>query len=331
MSSDALVQLALAATGYNQKELSLKLGVSPTQVSKWKKGEYISFDMEAQLRKLAMIGDMDPDFVMSTGSIEAATKWQRLITFLAEDAYESAETGYCTAPLRDELGTLAWKTVCILENMGAKLPPTFPSDIDLDFDAAREDEATDEAVFTALEANSYSSTIRAIFSALNDVYGFYAAYLSEIFDREELGLMETPAENIEPGLVDLAATKVHVDMSFAPHFGRFRAKVREDYEKWIGLVKDKAFQAGVPLRAELMNLVYDSSDALSHEAEAESLGFNTGRIHPDIYMNELLVGMRVIHQVLPAILKKLGIDKEFKLDPSELSLGDFSHSEEDKT
>ena len=85
-------------------------------------------------------------------------------------------------------------------------------------------------------------------------------------------------------------------------FGAFCAKTRADYEEWIGLVKDKAFQAGVPLRAELMSLVYDFGDELSHEAEAESMGFNAGRIHPDIYMNELLVGMRVIHQVLPTIL-----------------------------
>jgi hypothetical protein len=40
-------------------------------------------------------------------------------------------------------------------------------------------------------------------------------------------------------------------------------------------------------------------------------------------MNELLVGMRVIHQVLPAIMKKLGIDEEFKLDTSELRTGDY--------
>ncbi len=43
------------------------------------------------------------------------------------------------------------------------------------------------------------------------------------------------------------------------------------------------------------------------------------RLHPDIYMNELLQGMRIIHQVLPAIMKKLGIDeKDFTLDRSEL-------------
>jgi hypothetical protein len=37
-------------------------------------------------------------------------------------------------------------------------------------------------------------------------------------------------------------------------------------------------------------------------------------------MNELLIGMRVIHQVLPAIMKKLGIEDEFKLDESDLAI-----------
>jgi len=34
-------------------------------------------------------------------------------------------------------------------------------------------------------------------------------------------------------------------------------------------------------------------------------------------MNALLSGMRAIHQVLPAIMRKLGIDKDFELDESE--------------
>jgi hypothetical protein len=65
-------------------------------------------------------------------------------------------------------------------------------------------------------------------------------------------------------------------------------------------------------------MAHGSSDELGHTAEAESLGFNSSRIHPDIYMNELLVGMRVIHQVLPVIMEKLGIKAEFQLDESEL-------------
>jgi hypothetical protein len=84
-------------------------------------------------------------------------------------------------------------------------------------------------------------------------------------------------------------------------------------------MKEKAFRAGVPIRAELLNMVYQSDGALGHEAERESLGFNSSRLHPDIYMDELLRGMRVIHQVLPAIMKKLGMD-EFELDESDLHI-----------
>jgi len=70
-----------------------------------------------------------------------------------------------------------------------------------------------------------------------------------------------------------------------------------------------------------MDLVFDSHDELGRAAEAHSLGFDQNRLHPDIYMNELLTGMRVIHQVLPALIKKLGIEDEFELDTSELRLG----------
>ncbi|WP_202115334.1 hypothetical protein [Gilliamella sp. Pas-s25] len=54
------------------------------------------------------------------------------------------------------------------------------------------------------------------------------------------------------------------------------------------------------------------------KAEKESLGYNSSRLHPDIYMDELLVGMRTINQVLAHIMKKLDIYDEFKLDTSEL-------------
>jgi hypothetical protein len=66
-------------------------------------------------------------------------------------------------------------------------------------------------------------------------------------------------------------------------------------------------------------MVYESDEALGQEAERESLGFNSSRLHPDIYMDELLRDMRVIHQVLPAIIKRLGIE-DFKLDESELRI-----------
>ena len=118
--------------------------------------------------------------------------------------------------------------------------------------------------------------------------------------------------------MDLAASKIAVDPSLAPNFEKHAYSTRRDFAEWLDIVRDKAVRAGVPLRAELLGMVHSPHDELRHEAERESLGLNRARLHPDVYMNELLCGMRAIHQVLPVIMNKLGIaEEDFNLDTSE--------------
>ena len=316
MSSESLVELALNALSCSQKELAVRLGVSPTQISKWKKGEHMSPEMEKRIRAITKIGDKHPSFVLWAGSLKDARKWEKLIHFLAEAALESEETGYDTYPLQDEMGLLCWHTFDTLREMGVVIPSTFPEELDVDYEADVED---DQSLWSKLEKNPYFSVIWKIYVSLNDVYGFYAAYVSDLIDDEALDLLGTGAENIEPCLMDLAASKIDVEPSFATKFDKFKRRVTKEYEEWLTIVKDKAFRARVPLRAELLSMVRDTHGELGHEAEAESLGFNSSRLHPDIYMNELLCGMRAIHQVLPEIMKKLGINK-FKLDTSQFHI-----------
>jgi hypothetical protein len=181
-----------------------------------------------------------------------------------------------------------------------------------------------------IDEKPYSSLVYKIYKSLTDVYGFYIAYVEELIsDNDEL--INTDADNIEPCLIELAASKVEdIDEKFAPKFGEFRYRVRKQYTEWLTLVKDKSFRAGAPLRAELMDMINDDHDSLGQTAEAEALGFNAARPHPDIYMNELLQGMRIIHRVLPAIMKKLGMDEEdFTLDRSELDIGESSSIDDD--
>ena len=317
MDSEALVQLALEALSCSQKELAERLGVSPTQISKWKKGEHMSKEMADKLRSLAQIGSLDPQFVLMAGSIDAASKWDKLIHLLADYAEDSAETGYNTTPLRDEEGLLNWLTFHTLRQMGVELPKTFPAELDVDFEA----EADNDDLWEAIEKNPHASLIYSIYKSLNDVYGFYAAYVSNLVFDNDLDVYEEAGADIDSCLLELAAAKLDESPTIASNFASFQWQTLKNYEKWLNIVKEKAFRAGVPLRAELLNMVYDSHDEIGHEAEAEALGFNKTRLHPDIYMNELLTGMRAIHQVLPAILKKLGIEDEFKLDESELHLG----------
>ncbi|WP_066457744.1 helix-turn-helix domain-containing protein [Castellaniella caeni] len=318
MQSSSLVELALSAQGCTQKELALKLRVSPAQISKWKKGEYISSEMSDRLSELADLDDLDPDVVLLAGSKEDAKKWVQLIRYLADLSECSAETGYDTAPLVEDLEDdncfLFWNTFHVLQEMGVNIPRPFPKELEA---CIADDDDESEAIWD----NEIASLIHDMFKSLTNVYGFYAAFVSDLVLDDELDLVDTPAWDLDSALLSLAASKLELNEREVPGFSRFKNKVESEVAEMITYLKERAFRAGVPLRAELMDLVFDSHDELGRAAEAHSFGFNQSRLHPDIYMNELLTGMRVIHQVLPAILKKLGIEDEFELDTSELRLG----------
>jgi len=320
MHEGPLIELALKTLSCNQKQLAVQLGVSGTQISKWKNGEHMSFEVEQKLRRMTNIGDKEPAMVLWAGSCEEVEKWENLVRFLANAANEAEETGYDTHPLEDDLGLLCWQTLTVLMEIGVDLPRQVPREIDFDYEIINnentDDEESEELFITLIEENPYSKLIYKLYLILNDVYGFYAAYIDDLIGDDDLDLMSTEACNIEPCLMDLAACKLKDDVKLMPNLANFRYRVLGDFEKWINIVKDKAFRAGVPLRAELMKLVTRSHDELGHEAEAQSLGFNSIRIHPDIYMNEILYRLRIIDQVIPVILKKLEID--FKIDGTKI-------------
>lgn len=316
MSSAALVQLALNKLACNQKELAAHIGVSTAQISKWKKDEHISVEMEKKFLAIIEIGERIPEFVLWAGSLESAIKWERLIQHLADVAVSGEETGYDTDLLIDEFELLCWKTVHTLSEMGVAVPETFPAELDIDYDEA-------ENSWELIDKNPTTKIIRMLFETLVDVYGFYKAYVINLIFDSELDYSETNA-NIDSCLFSLAATKLKAaDVNgLTKTFASFRHRVVSDYRVWLNELKGQAFRAGIPLEAELLDLIYKDNDELRDMAEEKSMDhlFASSPIHPDIYMNELLQGMRVIHQVLPVIMKKLGIEQEFKLNESGLKL-----------
>ena len=319
MASANLLKLVLQQTGYSQKQLSAEIKVSTAQISKWKSGEHMSLEMECRLKAIAEIGDRDPDVVYWTGGIDQADKWKKLVAHLTAVAIANAECSYESYPLHDESSTLLWNVFDAMIEAGATIPQEFPAEIDFDYEVDYEE---NEELFKMLyETNEYSSLIYKGLTSLAKLYDFYAAYIQEIMFEDSLDLYSTDACNIEHCLFSLALVKIGAESNILSNYSEFKYKTLKDYKGWIEIVKNEVIKNRIPLKAELMALVSEDPDYLVHDAEAEALGFNSHRLHPDIYMDEILKSLRVIHQVLPAICKKLGItDEELNIDESTLHL-----------
>lgn len=327
MKSSALLNVVLNELNCTQAYIADKLKVSRAQVSKWKAGESMSDEMHIKLCELASLPhDCDPELILLVGGVEQSVKWIKLIEYLATLAKEGAETGYRTEPLEMPLGAdfLACSVLDALSNAGATIPSIFPEELDFDYERLTDIDSDEwELKHQALERNPWSIIIEECFYALNDLYGFYAAFIhDEVYDLLDLDLATTPSsiENIPWGLIDLALAKVTPNYELCPKFDAFAFRTTANYTEWLEELKLLCFQNNIPLKAEVMHLVHKEHGAVGAEAESESLGFNSSKIHPDIYMDELLKGMRLIHQVLPAICKKLDISPdELNINRDELS------------
>jgi transcriptional regulator with XRE-family HTH domain len=322
MYSESLIKLALLKDKCTQKELALKLQVSPTQISKWKAGETMSSEMENRVRELTGIGERDPDVVYWTGGIEQADKWGSLILYLADFAAQRAETGYITATLTDDTEFLAWPTLWSLKGMGVKIPKEFPAEMLADFgDTDDEDEYDNK--FNAFFELPLIKKIDKAFLALNDIEGFCNAYIYNLFHGVGVDELECREEifRLDSRLLEFAFAKSGEQSELSPDFHEWSSDVIKDVRKHVDCIKKLAMHHHIPLKAELSDLIFSNSDSLGVEAEDEAFGFNNARLHPDIYMDEILRSLRLMHQVLPAICTKLGItSEELKIDKGDFTL-----------
>jgi len=295
--SKALVKLALKKLNYSQNQLAEMLGVSASQISRWKNhGDYISSEYKDKLNEACNIGGVSADFILRFGSKENAAQWDKLFRELADYAQENNETSYNCPQLIDyDEWDISLKISNILDELGINLPQEMPKHLQIDNDDLFEDK--------------YVRIISNIFESFTAIDGFFHAYFQELGNNDDIfeNLMK-----IEETLLNFAVCKINIDTELAPNFDNYKYTWLKEYREAIDQIKYKAICANLPLREELMNLIDAEIGELSEAAEREAFGFNKIQIHPDIYMNEIILGMRKINQVLPQIMEKLDI----KFDPN---------------
>lgn len=315
MSSDTLVKLALETLGCSQKELAKKLGVSPSQISKWKATEYMSIEMSNRLKEIVNIVGYEPDFIYWVGGIVQARQWEKLINEIAEYALCLCETGYATDPLlvQDENGArgmLCVHTISILRDLGITIPQVFPEEL-----------LQDDSYLNHEKQNHLYDLIRDGYEALNNVYGFFHAHIAPIVFEFEINDVSANLDGVEIGylgrqmeseLIDLAFSMVAEESILTPNVRSFQHKTNRTFVEYIKKIKQYAFHKSIPLKVELSDLLSGDTESLRESAEISNMGLTLDQLHPDIYMNEIIHNLRFMRQVLPSICKKLGItDLEF--------------------
>ena len=320
MSSQSLIKELIKKHGGTQAVCAAFLGVSSTQISAWKKDGYMSYAMQEKIKTYLGHEDMDAGFVTQAGSAEDAKKWLALISYLAVDADQGNETGYDTS-LTDNLELTSAMVFHALTDMGFTIPQTYPKHLELDFlNMFDGDVDKTTALEKMLEADPCFSTIERILKEFTNLEGFVSAYIYPIFDSPNYKDEESRL-NIDGLLMHLAATKLDKSyvVGFRKKFSNFTDDIETKYYSYLKKIRNEAFRLGIPLKTEIMQLVYEDGDSLGQLADTEAEGFLDRSLHPDVYMNELLVNTRLIVQYLPAILKKLNIsESEFKIDTSDL-------------
>jgi transcriptional regulator with XRE-family HTH domain len=305
-----LIKLTLSELDCNQKQLAKRLNVSETQISKWKKGEHMSRDFESKLTELSGVGWKQPSACIAAGSVEDLQKWELLVGEAYGIALAGVEHGWEIRTLDDELESFTGSLIVDLVNLGVDIPRPFPKELEkiLDEDGDNKNWAELELGGNDEQAkNGLFDLLQEIMRTYVDIYGFYAAFISELTLNEDL--FELGIE-VEDCLRGLAIYKTDIDPAIAPNcqFKKNQMFLRACVA--LSTLKEQAINQGVVLKAEIMDLLESDHYSLSLAADG-ALGSGLlmpENIHPDVYMNELLYRARQIDSKLDKIMLRLHIN-----------------------
>ena len=330
--SKLLINIALTNLQVNQTSLAQMLGVSAGQVSRWKNhNDYMSLQMSENIKRLCNMQEIPTTLVIIAGSIENAHLWHRAISTCAEHAVEASESGYggdlaLGHPLYDieesVSDTLYALGVTISQKMTNNVSKLFAGKTSA-FDIGEDPEAWETFL-----SHPIVGLVFEILCNVVDIMAFHDEFISSLtsFSDETTEDLDDLERELRGAYTHLAAIKSSLDPIVAVNAAPFQKEWLTFFAQKLKDVKTAAIALNLPLKVELMDLVTKDTGTLSDTITFEALGVKAN-IHPDVYMNELLVGMRVIHQVLPAILEKLGLLGDFELDEAAINCGTGSANE----
>lgn len=303
MYLDELAEIAKFNLGLTTKELASIFGVKKKVFRRWRDGvELMPPPVFFSLLDLADVSQADIEAASLVGSFEDAFRWGSLFYHLACEVIRESGEEHAIDAFEQELGDLTLRTLKLLHGLG--VPLEFPETIDFDYEGGLHEDQE-----TLLGEYQIVRLIREVYRSRIDILNFVDTFLPEFAFSEDFPLWDETGIDLEDLLMSLASTKISFEPSLASNWEIFSVNTVAAAMSVLSEIKRVAIVSGVPLEAELMDLVGKTHPELAEIADLHVAGENMNRVHPDIYTNEMLTGMRRFNKVLPEILKKLGIDE----------------------
>lgn len=319
-----LIEFALKMLECNQKELAIKLEVSQSQITMWKKGESISLASMKKICDLLAISEVAAENLDIVEAVHGIKNYEAWISYIISvihrnvNATESPVDIMCADSISEHPSHVAANALEAFVKCGVKFPNVLPdvivqlSEVDL--------ESIDYDLLETLEDQEESNTHYQLISSFTHAL---TAYLSVFIQLEN----ESDCEDIDQfnqvewSIINHAAYRAiqlaeHTSLSQEIlkvanyEAGNSGIKLREN----IDTLKKVLFKKSSPITVDLGMILTESPqdiiEHLNHVAEEKAFGFGEPPLHPDIYMNELLVNSRKQTAMLTEIYQALGLHNE---------------------
>lgn len=242
------------------------------------------------------------DTIFAIGGVEQFEAWQGLIDALAKDALHRDLFDTPPRCMTQNTTYLCEDALGVLIRAGMSFPATFPDELIL------KNERNLDELEDMINNNHYALNLSVAFDAMINLHCYYNAFFEEIAEHPT-----HPLEYFfdwEEVLVELAFYHTLTAEDSLPHLSKFKFEVASKVTGYINALKAHAYTHRLPIRAEPLDLLNKNHEEMYEYTEAEDMGLFPPRIHPDIYLDELLTSQRLLHKVLPEICRKMGMTEE---------------------
>lgn len=227
-----LIQLALVQKQYTQRQLAEWLGVSATQITKWKQGEYMSDKISKHIIAELKLGEVPPKVILAVGSIAQAKRWCQTVNHLANLV---AKGHICFADKIDIYEQLIDILKCF------------------SIDYAEFPMITAKTAKKAIKKHMVLQFIHDLFVEYVSIFAVYQTHISPLNWEKDEAFRER--------LLTLAATNLTVSQFETDKtFERMKNDTIEDYQSLINELKLYCLHSNKPLKIELSHLIRQTED-----------------------------------------------------------------------